>query len=42
MLTPEQYSNLLQVQKRNIICYNKEGIITEDITIPQDKGHTGL
>ena len=39
----EQCSNLPPVQTRNIaFCYNKEGIITKVITIPQDKGHTGI
>jgi hypothetical protein len=38
----EQFSNLSQVQTRNItFCYNKEGIITEDVPKPQDIGHIG-
>jgi len=36
----EQCSDLPHVQTRIItFCYDREGIITEDIRIPQDKGH---
>jgi hypothetical protein len=36
----QKCSNLPHVQTRNItFCYNKGGIITVDIPIPQDKGH---
>ena len=39
----KQCSNLPHVQTRNTtFCYNKEEIITEDIPIPQDKGHIGI
>jgi hypothetical protein len=40
---PMQCSNMPHVQIQNITIYfNKEGIVTIDIPIPQDKGHTGI
>jgi hypothetical protein len=39
----QKCSNLPHGQTRNInLCYNKAGIITEDIPTPQNKGHTGI
>jgi hypothetical protein len=36
----QKCSNLPHMQTQNIIlCYNKGGIITKDMPIPQDKGH---
>ena len=42
-MCPMQCSNLPNVQTRNMtFYYNKEGIITEDIPTPQDKGYIGI